>query len=157
MKLKGIVEEDFLQYKKPCMFIITPYCDFKCDKEYCGNICQNGSLAKAKTLDIEDEYIVDKYLNNPITKSIVFGGLEPFDSPDELINLIIEFRKFTKDDIVIYTGFYKEEIQKWINILINYPNIIIKFGRFLPDQEKHFDETLGIYLASDNQYAVKIS
>ena len=30
--------------------------------------------------------------------------------------------------------------------------IIVKFGRFRPNQEKHFDEVLGIYLASNNQY-----
>jgi len=36
-------------------------------------------------------------------------------------------------------------------------NIIIKYGRFIPDKEKHYDEVLGIYLASDNQYAERIS
>ena len=37
------------------------------------------------------------------------------------------------------------------------PNIIIKYGRFIPHQEKHFDEILGVYLASDNQYGKRIS
>lgn len=35
MKIKGIVFEDFLNYKKPSLFIIFPYCSFKCDKD-CG-------------------------------------------------------------------------------------------------------------------------
>lgn len=35
MIVKEIIIEDFLQYKKPCMFILMPYCSFKCEKE-CG-------------------------------------------------------------------------------------------------------------------------
>ena len=31
--------------------------------------------------------------------------------------------------------------------------VIVKFGRFRPNQEKHYDEVLGVYLISDNQYA----
>ena len=37
------------------------------------------------------------------------------------------------------------------------PNIIIKFGRFVPMQQPHFDPILGVNLASDNQYAKQIS
>ena len=36
-------------------------------------------------------------------------------------------------------------------------NIIVKYGRYIPDQEKHYDEVLGVYLASNNQYAERIS
>ena len=32
--VKGIIFEDFVNYKKPSMVIEMPYCDFKCDKEY---------------------------------------------------------------------------------------------------------------------------
>jgi hypothetical protein len=39
MVIKGIVDEDFVNYKKPSMFIIMPYCDFKCDKEAGCSIC----------------------------------------------------------------------------------------------------------------------
>jgi hypothetical protein len=41
--------------------------------------------------------------------------------------------------------------------LQKYPNIIVKFGRFIPDAESKFDEVLGITLASYNQFAIKIS
>lgn len=63
----------------------------------------------------------------------------------------------TQDDIVIYTGYYKEEIEEYIDELKMFPNLIVKFGRYIPNHEKHFDEVLGIYLASDNQYAERIS
>lgn len=35
MILKSIVDEDFINYRKPSMFIVTAQCDFKCDRE-CG-------------------------------------------------------------------------------------------------------------------------
>ena len=40
---------------------------------------------------------------------------------------------------------------------MKWENIIIKFGRYIPNQEKHYDDVLGIELASDNQYAEVIS
>ena len=42
-------------------------------------------------------------------------------------------------------------------MLSRFDNIIIKFGRFVPNQTPHCDEVLGVKLVSNNQYAVKIS
>ena len=42
-------------------------------------------------------------------------------------------------------------------ILKKFKNIIVKFGRYVGGQQAHFDEVLGVYLASDNQFAEKIS
>lgn len=42
-------------------------------------------------------------------------------------------------------------------ILKKYKNIIVKFGRYIPNQKKHFDPVLGVELASDNQHAEKLS
>ena len=33
MRVKGIIEEDFVNYKVPSMFINTCFCDFKCCTE----------------------------------------------------------------------------------------------------------------------------
>ena len=158
MVIKGLVDEDFINYRKPSMFIIFPYCNFKCDKECGRRVCQNSSLAKKINFSVDKEKIVKRYLNNSITKSIVFGGLEPFDSSVELIELIEEFRKYTEDDIVIYTGYTEKEVYDiCYSFLAKYPNIIIKFGRFIPDQESHYDKTLGVELMSPNQYGRRIS
>ena len=157
MKIKGVVMEDFSNYKLPTMFIIFPICDWKCDKECGVRVCQNGSLAKAPTKDIDIDVLIEKYLNNPISKSVVAGGLEPFDSWSDLLLFIEKFREKSRDDIVIYTGYYKEEIADKINILKKYTNIVVKYGRYVPNQEKHYDEVLGVYLASNNQYAEVIS
>ena len=158
MIIKQLVDEDFVNYKKPSMFVAFPSCTFKCEKECGQKMCQNSELALSPNIEISYTEIVKRYMANPISKSVVFGGLEPFDSWVDVANLINEFRKHTQDEIIIYTGYYYNEINDDIEYLRqNYDNIIIKFGRFVPYQQKHFDDTLGVYLVSDNQYGVKIS
>ena len=157
MLIKNIDECDFVNYKKISMFIIFPFCTFKCDKEFGVTLCQNWSLVKEPNLNISNEEIINRYMNNPITKSIVMGGLEPFESWDEVYSFIEDFRMVCDDDIVIYTGFNESEILDKIDKLKMFKNIIIKFGRYKPNQEKHYDDVLGVKLASDNQYAKKIS
>ena len=160
MLIKGIVDEDFINYKRPSMFINFPNCSFKCDKECGSRVCQNSALAQAPNIKMRNEEIVKRYLNNKITNAIVFGGLEPFDSWTSLIRLIEAFRLKTKDDIIIYTGYTKKELNEalaYLTEIHNAKNIIIKFGRFIPNQQPHYDEVLGVMLASDNQYAERIS
>lgn len=154
MKIKGLISEDFVNYKKPAMTIMFPHCNgFKCGAEY----CQNSPLSKAEDIEMDISNIVIRYLNNPITESVVMQGLEPFDSWDDLIGFVKQLRVSCDDDIVIYTGYNKEEIITKVEVLYKYKNIIIKYGRYIPNQEKHYDEVLGVYLASENQYAERIS
>lgn len=156
MILKGIIDEDFINYKKPNMFILFPYCTFKCNKECGEEICQNKSLYDSPNIDVDYDYIVNRYLKNDISKAIVFGGLEPLDSKEDMINLIKCFRdRKCKDNIVIYTGYTEEEVQEMglIDELKNYNPIIIKYGRYIPIQKEHTDRLLGVKLAGKNQYA----
>ena len=156
--IKGIIDEDFVNYKKPSMVIEFPYCSFKCDKECGMQVCQNSTLATSCNITIKLDNIVQHYINNDITQAIIFQGLEPFDSMQEMLCLIRIFRQYTQDDIVIYTGYYKQEIEKIVFYLSQtYNNIIIKFGRYIPNKNKRYDNILGVELASDNQYAEKIS
>lgn len=155
IELKDIIFEDFTNYKKPSMFLIFPVCDFKCDKDCGFKICQNRNLIEKPNYKIKAEELLEAYLSNPITKSIVCGGLEPFDTFNELLELISIFREKTNDDIIIYTGYYKEEIEEQLKKITCYSNIIIKFGRIVIDDTSYFNEDLGITLASKNQYTIK--
>lgn len=159
MIIKGIVFEDFVNYKVPCMTIEMPHCNFKCDRE-CGKpVCQNGPLAHSPNINYSIDKIIQSYIENPITRAVVFQGLEPFDSIEDLREFIFKFRLLysINDDVVIYTGYNKDEIEKYVIQLAHFSNIIIKFGRYVPDSESHYDETLGVKLASANQYAERIS
>lgn len=160
MLIKGIITEDFVNYKYPCMTIETPLCKgFKCDKE-CGKpVCQNHPLASAPVYDYEIDAIINLYLSTHIARAVCFQGLEPFDTFYDLDDFIYEFRNCygIKDDIVIYTGYNKDEIENQLNQLKIFPNIIVKFGRYVPGHQPHYDEILGVNLASPNQYAERIS
>ena len=159
MIIKGLIDEDFINYKKPAMIIEFPYCTFKCDKECGQSVCQNSDLVNESNIEIDYDKLLTRYINNPITKAVVMQGLEPFDSPSDVMNLILWLRVKYKcsDDIVIYTGYKKEEINWFIKYIEQYENIIIKYGRYIPNQEPHLDSILGVKLSSDNQYAEKIS
>lgn len=156
MLLKALVDEDFVNYKITSMFIGCHSCTFKCDKLSGKQVCQNGSLANQPDIEISTESLVERYLNNPLSKAVVFGGLEPYDDFDNVFNFIKRLReKGNNDDVVIYTGYTEDEVD--FEKLKTFPNIIIKFGRFIPNQKSHIDQILGVKLMSDNQYAKKIS
>ena len=168
MFIKGIIDEDFVNYKKPAMVIEFPYCDFKCDKE-CGEpICQNSSLVNEPNIEIIPNEIINRFFENDISEAIIFQGLEPLDSFADVLKLlaILHLPAFAAKqiDVVIYTGYTKEELQNkiykdnisYLDKLKKYKNIIIKYGRYIPNQTPHYDEVLGVNLASDNQYAERL-
>ena len=155
MIVRTIVDEDFVQY------IATAFCNGKCCKE-AGiplSVCLNDAWRGTATIAMVDEGIIERYLSNSITTTICFAGLEPFEQFDQVYNFIEKLRKdYNCDDtVLIYTGYNKEEIAEQIEKLKDFDNIIIKFGRFVPDNPGKFDDVLGVRLASDNQYAERIS
>lgn len=156
MILKAVREEWFQDYKKPSMFIAFPNCSFKCEKESGIECCHNNTLSQAPNIEISTFDLINSYIRNPITEAIVIGGLEPFDDFEQLLVIISHCRVYFDDDIVIYTGYKKPEIVNEIAVLSVFKNIIVKFGRFVPDDVPHYDPVLGIELASSNQYAESI-
>lgn len=157
MLIKDIIDEDFVNYKKPVMVIAFPYCSFKCDKENGCQLCQNALLAKQPSIDVPVTKIIERYKNNPISKGIVLAGLEPLDSFGDVVDLIVEFRTKFQDPVIIYTGYTEQEAAAYVDGLKQFTNIIVKFGRFRPDQPHHVDELLGVELVNPEQYAKKIS
>ena len=140
--------EDFSNYKLPSMFVgIGCTCTWKCGGDY----CQNSHLAHTEPMEICPIALMEKYMRNEVSESIVLGGLEPLDSPD-LIPFLEEIRTFTKDPIIIYTGYIENEVTIDFS---KYGNIVVKYGRYIPNDTPRFDEILGVELASRNQYAVR--
>ena len=56
MKIKGLITEDFVNYKKASMTIIFPYCTFKCGEDY----CQNSPLTKLAIIEISVDDLVNR-------------------------------------------------------------------------------------------------
>lgn len=149
----------FNDYKKTGLLVAFPTCDFKCCKE-AGlpiSVCQNCEIANSKDIEVPPTEIVKLY-NPSIHKALIIGGLEPLDSTKNLLKLILSFRFHRpKDDVVVYTGYNIEEIPDYLlTFFINCGNIILKVGRFVPNDTNRYDEVLGVTLASTNQYGINI-
>lgn len=161
MSIKTFVPEAYEYYKYPVLLIASPFCNFKCCTEagVSPSICQNSEWAQKSTYEISNCVLIDGYLNNPISKAIVFAGLEPLDSFEEVFAFIEDLRIAyqSNDLVIIYTGYQKSEKRAEVKALQKFPNIIVKFGRYIPNAPFRYDEVLGVTLASDNQYAEKIS
>ena len=155
IRLINVIDEDFVNYKVPSMTLMFPYCTFKCGKEN----CQNYGIKNIKILEVSTKRLCDRYRDNLIADAIVCQGFEPIDSFDELYDFIntLRYEYNITDDVVIYTGYNKDEIKDQVEKLKIFPNIIVKYGRFIPDKKHHYDEILGVELASPNQYAEYIS
>lgn len=151
MTIKGILDEDYVNYKLPSMYIAFPHCDFKCGE----GLCQNKQLLEQTNIEINDHTLISRYIANPLTKAIVCAGMEPFCTFDMLHQFLINFRQRSKDDIVIYTGYTEKEVENFVDLLKPLKNVIIKYGRYIPNSNPRYDEELGIKLASENQYAVR--
>lgn len=159
MKLKGIIDYDCTNYKQPVLTLEFPFCSFKCDKINGCQVCQNSALAAEPNIEISLDNIWQLYQQNPLTKGFCCQGLEPLDSIDELLGFIYYIRKirYCDDPIIIYTGYDKEEVTKFIYQITQYKNIIIKWGHFIMNEVPHYDNILGVKLASNNQYAEVVS
>lgn len=156
MLIKGILDYDGVNYKEPCLTVLFPHCNFKCDKENKCQACQNWSLQFEENYELSYEEIIS-YFDNPLTSAFCFQGMEPFDSWNDLIGLISYIRKkYQNNKIIIYTGYNKEEKQEERIQLKNFGNIIVKWGRYLNNNTPRYDEVLGVILASSNQYAEEL-
>lgn len=155
------ITESFVEYKKPSMVISTCYCDWKCCKDACvsESMCQNSIISKQRNIEILDDDIIKRFKDSYICQAVVFAGLEPMLQIEEICMLIKRFNELdiTDIDFVIYTGYYPDEIVTELDELKKFKNIIVKFGRYIPNSKSRFDEVLGVTLASDNQFAERIS
>lgn len=159
MYLKDILFEDFVNYKDACMFVTCGTCEGKCwvEQGLPPTTCQNYELNKVEDIYVDDDVIIKQYMNNPITHAIVFGGLEPITRIDDIVEFVTKLREARcYDPVVIYTGFYPEEIEEELYRLAPLGNIVFKFGRYIPGHKPHYDEVLGVNLASDNQWGEEI-
>lgn len=159
MLIKGITDEVFSDYSKISMLIAVPKCTTRCWERLnlSPTICQNHHLHKEPNLNISNKDIIDKYIKNPLTKAVVFGGMDSWDSLDEVIEFIKEFRQVSEDDCVLYTGKELDIIEKDFDRLKEFKNIYVKYGHYNPTLEPIVDDLTGVKLASSNQKFVKIS
>ena len=110
MLIKGLTDEDFVNYKKPSMVIATSKCDFKCDRDCGEGCCQNSPLARAKSISVSDDDIILRYMANDMKLKIVAEGIESIE----------EFNDIMVYDIDYIQGYYFSKalpIQEFIDFI----------------------------------------
>ena len=103
IKLKGLVDEDVVNYRKTSMFIIFPSCDFKCEKE-CGRaVCQNSSLAKAPILSYDDKEIIEENSKSLIEAIVNMknGSVITIELEDGCVEYITRTKWFDTNLIIV--------------------------------------------------------
>ncbi len=155
MLLKRIIDETFGDYKEASMLLVTPNCGWKCEG------CQNTHLELLPTKEYSNSNIVERFTKNPLTSAIIIGGLEPMDDTESLSSFLsFIIAKRLDIMIVVYTGYTIEELQddiyksEILYLLEAHENSILKYGRYIPNDEGYFNEDLGIHLASKNQKTI---
>lgn len=157
IRLKDVVEV-FQDYKKSALLLCCISCDWKCCIEagISNDVCQNHNIAKQGEARLPFDVILNR-VNSSLTDAIIFGGLEPLLQTKEVCGLIEYLRECgVKKDILVYTGYYLEEIDSGVLERLKKCHVILKCGRYIPNKPKKFDKILGITLASDNQYGVQL-
>lgn len=170
--------DNITDYKKTSLFLVFPYCSGKC-----GDKCQNKHLRTMSKTKYKNRDIIKLYQSLDTHEAVVCGGLEPFDSFDELLQLMRDFSYQDKNvDFVIYTGYdyannpgypYTKEnssayfyAKDAFNMLIKYwpmgtnkGNLIIKFGPYDENRinKSWHSNVLGVDLATDNQAVIVVS
>lgn len=160
MRVRKIIDEWLQDYCLPSMYIAMGTCDYKCCLEagIPPSVCHNSALHQLPEIEVSADEILRRFLSNNLTQAVVLGGLDPMNDPVSITELLKSFRKNGCNvPFVIFTGYTEEELRDVIFELSVFENIIIKFGRYIPNHEPHFDGILGVELASDNQYGKKIS
>ncbi len=155
--VKGI-ETTFTDYKECGLKIATPSCTFKCCREQGMSdfSCGNYALESSEPIPITITHLLG-YFDTRIHKCLIFGGLEPFDTYDDMYNIIDAFVEVYEDcPIIIYSGYMPNEVDyKTRNLKKSFPNtkFIVKYGRYIPNMMPKKDELLGVTLVSGNQFA----
>lgn len=158
--LIDVKSDNITDYIKTSLLLVFPYCSGKCKG------CQNYELQK-KGDSLKKQFKIDSiisYYDSLTThEAIVCAGLEPFDSFNDLYLLVENlFSDENRNiDFVIYTGYYKEEIENLVNNMIkllkdNNKSLIIKYGRYDETDIKEWKSNiLGVKISTKNQYIEK--
>lgn len=155
-----IIDADIVNYHEATFNILAGIsCTFKCCLDN-PTVCQNSDLCKNTPIRFSIQKLIERFNNQHIAQSVTLQGLECLDNLKQVLWFIYYFRQTNQEPIIIWTGYTKEECEDLIYLItevMHWNNIIIKFGRFIMNRPSRYDEVLGVTLASDNQYAEKIS
>lgn len=124
IKLSGVIRESIVDGPGLRYVIFTQGCPKRCF------MCHN-----AETQPLDGGYvekldnIVADFKKSPILSGITISGGEPFIQPDKVYYIVKEAKNYGLD-VLLYSGFYYEELLRMNN---DYVNKILKIADYLID------------------------
>lgn len=124
IKLSGVIRESIVDGPGLRYVIFTQGCPKRCF------MCHN-----AETQPLDGGYvekldnIVNDFKKSPILSGITISGGEPFIQPDKVYYIVKEAKDYGLD-VLLYSGFYYEELLRMNN---DYVNKILKIADYLID------------------------
>lgn len=150
IKLSGTIGESIVDGPGLRYVIFTQGCPKRCF------MCHN---AETQSLDggyYEDiDVIISKWRKNPIISGITISGGEPFIQPKQVLKLV-EAALETNLDVVLYSGFYYEEL---ISMNNKYIQEILSKAQYLIDGPFEYSlKNLNIlFRGSENQRIIDLT
>ncbi len=140
----GVIGINLLHYP---VFVLGPKIRIGLWLQGCSIRCK-GCMSKhtwdfdqGKKMDID---VLSKTINSIKCENITISGGEPFDQSEELLKLLKSIRNFKKD-ILLYTGYSKQQIFSIFSNHLNYIDAIVC------NPFKEGNESLYQYKGSNNQ------
>lgn len=106
IRLAGIVEESIVDGPGIRFVIFTQGCPHHCEG------CHNPDTHSFDGGYLENiDNIINKFKRYPYGTGLTISGGEPFVQPNEVLNLILEYKKlYPRKNIMMYTGYLFEEL-----------------------------------------------
>ncbi len=141
---KGIEDERLGDAPFIGALLIAPTCTLQCP------MCFHNDLKRQEPFISTSNRLIERIKSNPFHEGIIFGGLEWSDTPEELTQMVLAALEADLK-VMIYTGRSEEHFQQYLPDLLHLP-IWIKFGRYDVTLQSQTHYSMGIKLASTNQY-----
>lgn len=149
IRLSGIIEESIVDGPGLRYVIFTQGCYKRCF------MCHNANTQDLKGGYIKElDQLVSDFTKNPIIRGITISGGEPFIQP-EACSYLVEKAILSGLDVVIYSGYYYEELKASKNKYIHY---ILENATYLIDGPFEYDKkNLNIlFRGSTNQRIINL-
>lgn len=106
LRIADIIDDSIVDGPGLRLTVFTQGCPHRCKG------CHNpGTHESAGGREIAIKEILEQYRDNPLLSGITFSGGEPFMQPEALAKLARLIRA-SGGDVIVYTGFYFEELLK---------------------------------------------
>jgi len=150
IRLSGVINESIVDGPGFRYVIFTQGCKKRCF------MCHN---AETQPLDAgyeEDlENIVEDFKKNPLLQGITISGGEPFLQPEAVLYLIKKAKE-TNLDVIVYSGYYIEELKRFNNKYVD--EILITADYLIDGPFEYMKKDLNLlFRGSNNQRIIDLN